>query len=59
MNYYLSLLFKAFKLGLIFKIITGIWAAIYVFCVESYFQPFKLKFAPVIEFGTALAGFKI
>lgn len=59
MNYYLSLLFKAFKVGIIFNIITGIWAANYVFCVESYFQPCKLKSAPVIEFCTAVAGFKI
>jgi hypothetical protein len=59
MNYYLSWLFKAFKVGYIFNIITRIWAAIYVFCVESYFQHFQLKSAPVIEFGTAVAGFKI
>ncbi len=36
MNYYLSLLFKALKVGTIFNIITAIWAAIYVFCAESY-----------------------
>jgi uncharacterized membrane protein YeaQ/YmgE (transglycosylase-associated protein family) len=59
MNYYLSFLFNALKVGYIFNIITGIWGAIYVFFVESYFQPFQLKSAPVIEFGTAVAGFKI
>jgi hypothetical protein len=59
MNYYLILLFKAFKVGYIFNIITLIWAAIYVFIVESYFQPFQLKSAPVIEFGTIVAGFRI
>jgi len=48
MNYYLSLLFKAFKVGITFNIITLILAAIYVFFVESYFQHFKLKSAPVI-----------
>jgi hypothetical protein len=48
MNYYLSLLFKAFKVGIIFNIITWILAAIYVFCVESYFQPFQLKSPPVL-----------
>jgi hypothetical protein len=48
MNYYLSLLFKAFKVGITFNIITLILAAIYVFFVESYFQAFKLKSAPVI-----------
>lgn len=59
MNYYLSLLFKALTVGILFNRLTGIWAAIYVFCVESYFQPFQLKSAPVIELGTAVAGFKI
>jgi len=59
MNNYLILLFKAFKVGYIFNIITLIWAAIYVFCVESYFQHFKLKYALVIEFGTIGAGFRI
>jgi len=42
-----------------FNIINLILAAIYVFCVESYFKPFKLKSAPVIEFGTIVAGFRI
>jgi hypothetical protein len=59
MNYYLSLLFKAFKVGITFNIITLILAAIYVFCIGSYFQAFKLKSAPVIEFGTIVAGFRI
>jgi uncharacterized integral membrane protein len=59
MNYYWSLLFKAFKVGITFNIITLILAAIYVFCVEVYFQPFKLKSVPVIELGTAVSGMKI
>jgi hypothetical protein len=59
MNYYFSLVFKAFKAGGIFNIITLILAIIYTVSVESYFQPFKLKFSPSIEFGTAVSGHKI
>lgn len=37
MNYYLGLVFKAFKVSIIFNITTLILAAIYVFYVEIYF----------------------
>jgi hypothetical protein len=58
MNYYFILLFKSFKVGIVFNLITLILAAIYLFSVETYFKPFKLKSLP-IEFGTIVAGFRI
>lgn len=53
----IKLLFQGLKLGIIFNIGTLLLAVFYVLAVEFYFQPFKFK--PAIEFGTAVAGFKI
>ena len=59
MNYYFRLLFKSFKVGLVFNLFTLFLIVLYTLAVEYYFRPSRFTFSPFVEFGTAVSGMKI
>src|SRR4028119_2353743 len=59
MNYYFRLIFKSFKIGIAFNLLTLLLIGSYTLLIEYYFRPFQILSNPRIQFGTAISGMKI
>src|SRR4028119_2100814 len=59
MNYYFRLIFKSFKIGIAFNLLTLLLIGSYTLLIEYYFRPSQILSNPRIQFGTAVSGMKI
>jgi hypothetical protein len=59
MNYYFRWIFKSFKIGIAFNLLTLLLIGSYTLLIEYYFRPSQILSNPRIQFGTAVSDMKI